>query len=99
MSFFSDESFHNMLSFVLFCICAGLVGLLVWVLLRRLQRRPQMCDQETMTVEPSAKQGKRHRVGHGRQPQGKRAADTQPGRGNPTRPEAECRRKAAASRL
>lgn len=57
MPFFSDDSFHNVLSFALFSICAGLVAALVWVLLRRLRRQRQMCDQETMTVEPSAKQG------------------------------------------
>ncbi|KAH6942246.1 hypothetical protein HPB50_002066 [Hyalomma asiaticum] len=55
MSFGDDDSFHNVLSFVLFTICAGLVALLVWVLLRRLRRQRHMCDQETMTVEPNVK--------------------------------------------
>ncbi|XP_075724186.1 uncharacterized protein LOC142766846 [Rhipicephalus microplus] len=57
MPFLNDDSFHNILSFALFSICAGLVAVLVWLLLRRLRRQPVMCDQETMTVEPSVKRG------------------------------------------
>ncbi|KAH6939352.1 hypothetical protein HPB50_017406 [Hyalomma asiaticum] len=55
MSFGDDDSFHNVLSFVLFTISAALVAVLVWVLLRRLRRQRHMCDQETMTVEPNVK--------------------------------------------
>lgn len=56
MSIWDDDAFHNVLSFALFTICALLVGVLVWVLLRRLRRQREMRDQETMTVEPSVKQ-------------------------------------------
>ncbi|XP_075557459.1 uncharacterized protein LOC142589765 [Dermacentor variabilis] len=57
MTVWDDDAFHNVLSFALFTICVALVAVLVWVLLRRLRRDRQMRDQETMTVEPSAKPG------------------------------------------
>ncbi|XP_077489855.1 uncharacterized protein LOC144100841 [Amblyomma americanum] len=50
------DPIHDTISFVLFTVCAALVAVLVWVLLRRMRRVRQMRDQETMTAgEPSAK--------------------------------------------